>query len=108
MSAYFILLASIILEVIGTLTLPATQTFTKLVPTSLVFISYAVSIYLLAMAVQKLPLSLVYASWAGLGVFSVAIMSYILYQESLAWQAIVGLFLIVIGVTLVNVFKIQS
>ena len=108
MSAYFILLASIILEVIGTLTLPATQTFTKLVPTSVVFISYAVSIYLLAMAVQKLPLSLVYASWAGLGVFSVAIMSYILYQESLAGQAIVGLFLIVIGVTLVNVFKIWS
>ena len=81
MSAYIILLAAIILEVIGTLTLPATQTFTKLVPTSLVFISYSGSIYLLAIAVEKLPLSLVYASWAGLGVFSVAIMSYILYQE---------------------------
>ena len=79
MSAYIILLAAIILEVIGTLTLPATQTFTKLVPTSVVFISYSGSIYLLAIAVEKLPLSLVYASWAGLGVFSVAIMSYILY-----------------------------
>ena len=108
MNAYFVLFAAIILEVIGTLFLPATQTFTKPVSTSVVFITYTGSIYLLAVAVEKLPLSVVYASWAGLGVFSVATMSYVLYKQSMTWQAIVGLFFIVIGVTLVNAYKIQS
>ncbi len=108
MNAYLVLFTAIVLEVVGTLALPATQTFTKLVPTSLVFISYAMSIYLLAIAVEELPLSLVYASWAGLGVFAVAGMSYVLYKQSMTWQAIVGLFFIVIGVTLVNAYKVQS
>ena len=108
MNAYAILLAAIALEVVGTLLLPATQTFSKLVPTVLVITSYLVSIYLLAVVVQKLPLSLVYSSWAGLGVFSVAAMSYIFYKQVLTWQAILGLFLIVIGVVLVNIYKIQS
>ena len=108
MNAYVILFLAIILEVIGTLFLPATQTFTKLVPTAVVFVSYTISIYLLAIAVGKLPLSLVYASWAGLGVFSVAVMSYIFYKQAMSWQAILGLFLIVVGVTLVNAYKTQS
>ena len=108
MNAYAVLFAAIILEVFGTLLLPATQTFSKPGPTIFVAISYSLSIYLLAVAVQKLPLSLVYSSWAGLGVFSVAAMSYILYKQSLTWQAIIGLFLIVIGVTLVNIYKVQS
>ncbi|MAJ54827.1 MAG: QacE family quaternary ammonium compound efflux SMR transporter, partial [Gammaproteobacteria bacterium TMED107] len=53
----------------------------------------------------KLPLSVIYASWAGLGVFSVSILSSIFYQQALNWQSVAGLFLIVVGVTIVNVYK---
>ena len=87
--------------------LPESQNFTKLLPTTILLISYGVSFYFLALVSQKLPLSIVYASWAGIGVFSVAILSYVFYKQTLNWQTIIGLFLIVIGVTVVNLYKAQ-
>ena len=41
---------------------------------------------------------------SGLGIFTIAILGYIFFKQTLAWQAILGLFLIVIGVILVNSF----
>ena len=87
--------------------LPASQNFTKALPTTILLVSYGVSFYFLALVSQKLPLSVVYASWAGIGVFSVAILSYVFYKQTLNWQTIIGLFLIVIGVTVVNLYKAQ-
>ena len=37
----------------------------------------------LAFLSQKLPLAIIYASWAGLGVFSVALLSSIFYKQTL-------------------------
>ena len=82
-----------------------TKEFSKLIPTSLVIIFYSVSFYFLSVAVVKLPLTIVYASWTGLGVVSVAILSYYFYKQPLNLITIIGLFMIVIGVVLVNVFK---
>ena len=105
MNLYLALLFAILFEVTGTMLLPLTKEFSKLIPTSLVIIFYSLSFYLLSVAVLKLPLSIVYASWAGLGVFSVAILSYLFYKQPLNLPTIIGLFLIVIGVVLLNVFK---
>jgi len=87
--------------------LPASQNFTKPVPTSILLTSYGASFYFLALVSQKLPLAIIYASWAGLGVFSVAILSYLFYKQTLNWPTIIGLFLIIIGVTIVNLYKIK-
>lgn len=99
------LFAAIAFEVIGTMLLPISQNFTKAIPTSILLMSYGISFYFLAVVSQKLPLSVVYASWSGIGIFSIAILSYIFYKQSLNWQTLSGLFLIVIGVTLVNLYK---
>ena len=101
------LFSAIAFEVMGTMLLPASQNFTKALPTTILLVSYGVSFYFLALVSQKLPLSIVYASWAGIGVFSVAILSYVFYKQTLNWQTIIGLFLIVIGVTVVNLYKAQ-
>ena len=105
MNLYIILFAAIAFEVLGTMLLPTSQNFTKLLPSIVLLISYGVSFYLLAVLSQKLPLAIIYASWAGLGVFSVALLSSIFYKQTLNWQTIIGLFLIVIGVTMVNIYK---
>ena len=105
MNVYLMLFAAIGMEVIGTMLLPASQNFTKIVPTSILLLSYGSSFYFLAIVSQKLPLSVVYASWSGIGIFSIAILSYIFYKQSLNWQTVFGLFLIVIGVTIVNLYK---
>mgnify|MGYP000266663937 CR=1 FL=1 len=105
MSAYIFLLAAIAFEILGTMLLPHTKNFAHINLTILVLTSYSLSVFFLANVSQMLPLAIVYSSWAGLGVFSVAILSYYIYGQPLNWQIIVGLFLIVIGVTIVNVFK---
>tara|TARA_B100001113_G_C20954157_1_gene554481 strand:+ start:293 stop:625 length:333 start_codon:yes stop_codon:yes gene_type:complete len=104
-SANILLIAAIAFEVMGTLLLPASQNFTKPLPTLILLLAYGISFYLLAIVTQKLPLSLVYASWSGIGIFSIAILSYFFYKQSLNWQTIIGLFLIVLGVTIVNIYK---
>ena len=43
-------------------------------------------------------------TWSGLGVFSVAILGYFIFGQGLPWPVILGLFLIVSGVVLVNSF----
>ena len=108
MNVYLTLFAAITFEVIGTMLLPASQNFTRILPTSILIASYGMSFYMLAIVSQKLPLSVVYASWSGIGIFSIAIFSYIFYKQSLNWQTILGLFFIVIGVTIVNIYKAQT
>ena len=105
MNPYIVLFLAIIFEVIGTMLLPLSQNFTKLLPSSILLFSYGISFYFLAVVTQKLPLSVVYATWSGMGVFTVALLSYIFYKQTLSWQSIVGLFLIVVGVTIVNIYK---
>ena len=105
MNVYVMLFTAIFFEILGTMLLPASQNFTKFFPTIVLLISYAISFYFLAIVSQKLPLSIVYASWSGVGIFSIAILSYIFYKQTLNWQIILGLFFIVIGVTIVNIFK---
>ena len=105
MNTYILLFIAIALEVVGTMLLPASQNFTKITPTVVLLTSYGMSFYFLAIVSQKLPLSIVYASWSGIGIFSIAILSYIFYKQTLNWQTAAGLFLIVIGVTIVNLYK---
>ena len=105
MNPYIVLFLAIIFELIGTMLLPVSQNFTKLLPSSILLFSYGISFYFLAIVTQKLPLSVVYATWSGMGVFTVALLSYIFYKQTLSWQSIVGLFLIVVGVTIVNIYK---
>ena len=105
MNVYALLFIAIALEVVGTMLLPASQNFTKITPTVVLLTSYGMSFYFLAIVSQKLPLSIVYASWSGIGIFSIAILSYIFYKQTLNWQTAAGLFLIVIGVTIVNLYK---
>jgi small multidrug resistance pump len=105
MQLYIILFLAIALEVLGTMLLPASQNFTKPITTSILLVSYGASFYFLALVSQKLSLAVIYASWAGLGVFSVAMLSYFFYKQTLNWQTIIGLFLIIIGVTIVNLYK---
>ena len=101
---YIFLIAAIFCEVAGTMLLPISQNFTKLIPTITLSVFYLLAFYLLTFVVNKLPIAIVYATWSGLGIFTIAILGYIFFKQTLAWQAIVGLFLIVLGVILVNSF----
>ena len=105
---YLILTVAIFCEVGGTMLLPASQNFTRIVPTAILAVLYLLSFYLITFVINKIPIAIVYATWSGLGVFTVAILGYIFFKQTLSWQAVSGLFLIVIGVILVNSYIIKS
>ena len=102
---YFFLFGAVFCEVGGTILLPATQNFTRLVPTSILAVCYLSAFYLLTFVVNKLPIAIVYATWSGLGIFTIAILGYIFFKQNLSWQAVLGLFFIVVGVILVNSYS---
>ena len=84
--------------------LPVSQNFTRILPTTLLAILYITALFLLTFVVNKLPIAIVYATWSGLGIFTVAILGYLFFNQTLSWLSIIGLFLIVTGVILVNSF----
>ena len=103
--AYIFMFVAIFCEVVGTLLLPSTQNFTKIIPTVIAATCYLTALYCLTHVLHKIPIAIVYATWSGLGIFTIAIFGYIFFKQTLAWQAILGLFLIVVGVVLVNTFS---
>ena len=107
LKTYSFLLIAILCEVAGTMLLPVSQNFSKVLPTVCLTIFYLISFYLMTFVMDKLPIAIVYATWSGLGVFTIAILGYFFFKQTLAWQAIAGLFLIVVGVILVNSFTVK-
>ena len=102
---YLFLFGAIFFEVAGTMLLPISKNFTKIIPTTTLAVFYLAAFYLLTFVVNKLPIAIVYATWSGLGIFTIAILGYIFFKQTLTWPAILGLFLIIIGVILVNSFS---
>ena len=102
---YLFLIGAIFCEVAGTMLLPVSQNFTKLIPTVALSVFYLCAFYFLTFVVNKLPIAVVYATWSGLGIFTIAILGYVFFKQSLSWPEILGLFLIIIGVILINLFS---
>ena len=105
--SYIYLAGAIICEVLGTMLLPLSENFTKPFPSFGLVVAYALAFYFLTFALESIPIAIVYATWAGLGVFFVSVFSFLFYNQVLQWQSILGLLFIVVGVTLVNSFSIS-
>ena len=108
LKTYLFLMGAIFCEVAGTMLLPISQNFTKLIPTVLLTVFYLTALYLLTYVDNKLPIAIVYATWSGLGIFTIAILGYVFFKQTLNWQTILGLFFIIIGVILVNSYNLKS
>ena len=108
MNSYFFLGGAIFFEVCGTLLLPATHNFSRLVPTGLMMACYGIAFYCLTFAIRDIPIALAYAIWSGAGVFLIALFSTFVYRQILEWPAILGLGFIISGVVLVNIFSFSD
>ena len=106
--SYIYLLGAIICEVFGTMLLPASKNFTKPLISIVLIIAYMTSFYLLTFALKEIPIAIAYSTWAGAGIFLITLFGYIFYDQSLQWQSLIGLFLIAVGVAIVNTFNNQQ
>ena len=106
--SYIYLIGAIIFEVFGTILLPISKNFTKPLISIILIVSYMISFYLLTFALKEIPIAIAYSTWAGVGIFLITLLSYLFYDQSLQWQSLVGLFLIAVGVSIVNTFRNQE
>ncbi|EET48051.1 SMR family transporter [Thalassobium sp. R2A62] len=100
-----LLLFAVCAETVGTTALQASQQFTRLWPSVLVVVAYAISFYLLALTLKYMPVGIMYAIWSGLGIVLIAIIAWLVYGQSLDWPAILGMTLILGGIIIINLFS---
>lgn len=97
-----LLMVAIGVEVVATALLPRAAGFTNPVWSAVVVAGYGLSIWLLALVVRTMPISVAYAIWAGVGTAVVAAVGYFFLGESMDWLKAGSLALIVIGVIGLN------
>lgn len=102
MREYSLLAAAILSEIAGTTALKAVDGLSRPLPLVVVVLGYSASFYSLTLALDDLPLGLVYATWAAIGIAGVALTGIVLYDESLDLAGVVGMALIVAGVVVLN------
>lgn len=102
---YIYLAAAIVLEVLATNLMKASQGFSKLPYTLGTLAVYGLCFFLLSLAVKEINLSLAYAIWAGVGIILTTAISVLIWHEAINFPTILGIVLIVAGVVIVNLFS---
>lgn len=105
MKSWMFLAIAIIGEVVATSALKSSEGFTKLVPSAVVIVGYAVTFYCLSLALKTIPVGIAYAIWAGLGIVLVAGIAWAMHGQKLDAWAFVGIGLIVSGVAVLNLLS---
>jgi small multidrug resistance pump len=103
--SYLPLLAAIVLEVIATSALQASQQFTRPLPTLLMAMGYLGAFFFLSLALRGIPVGIAYAIWSGLGIVLISAVGWIVFGQKLDLPAMAGLGLIIGGVLVVNLFS---
>jgi small multidrug resistance pump len=96
---------AIVAEVVATSALNSSGQFTKIVPSLISVVGYAVAFYFLSHVLKTIPVGVAYAIWAGLGIVLIAIVGALVFEQLPDAPAIIGMALIVAGVVIINVFS---
>jgi small multidrug resistance pump len=103
--AWILLLSAIGVEVASTASLPRTDGFRDPLWTGLVVLGYAVSLWLLAVVIRNIPVSMAYATWSGLGTAGIAVVGVFFLQERLDPAKVAGIVMIIVGVAVLNLHE---
>ncbi|MEO0989916.1 MAG: SMR family transporter [Pseudomonadota bacterium] len=105
---YVYLLIAVLAETIGTSALQASQQFTKLLPSVIVVVGYALAFYFMSLTLRFMPVGIVYAIWSGLGIVFIAIIGFVVFGQRLDLPAILGLAMILAGILIIHLFSSTS
>jgi small multidrug resistance pump len=92
-------------EVAASALLPRADGFKDPLWSAIVLLGYGLSIWLLALVVRTLSVSVTYAIWAGLGTAAVAVVGVFFLGETMNWAKCVSLGLIIAGVIGLNLVE---
>lgn len=102
MSSSILLVIAIVSEVAGTIALRSSDGFSRLAPSAVVVVAYALSFWLLARVLRDLDVGLVYAVWAGAGTALVAGIGMLAFDEPATALRLGCIGLIIAGVAGLN------
>ena len=99
---WVLLSIAIFAEIVGTLSLKASDGLSKLWPSLGVLFGYATAFTLMAMSLKKLDVGVTYAIWSGVGIIGAAIGGVIFFEQHLSKMTIIGMAIIIAGVVIMN------
>lgn len=103
--AVIFLALAIIMEVIATSVLKASESFTKIIPSLITIICYCAAFWCITIPMRTVPTGIIYAIWSGVGIVLIGLVSWWVYGQKLDIPAIIGIMLIMSGVIVINLFS---
>lgn len=98
MNYYYLLLLAIVFEVCGTTCMKLSEGFSKLIPSVLIFVFYAISFFFFTLALKGIDVSIAYAIWAGLGTALITAVGIFWFREPASALKLISLVVVVTGV----------
>ena len=101
-SAYIILFLAVLLGTAANGFAKSANGFTLLIPSILTAITIVGCMYTLSLVMKSIPVGVTYASFAGLCIIATIVVSIIKFNQIPDIYTLVGMFLIISGVLIVN------
>ncbi|MBC3911246.1 DMT family transporter [Undibacterium umbellatum] len=105
MKNWLFLAIAIVSETIATSALKSSEGFTRLGPSVLVVVGYALAFYFLSLTLKVIPVGIAYAVWSGVGIVLITAVGWFMFGQKLDTPALLGMALIIAGVIVMNVFS---
>jgi len=97
-TAWLLLIAAGLLEIVWAIGLKYTAGFSRVLPSAITIAAMIGSVWLLAIALKSIPVGTGYAVWTGIGAVGTAILGIILFNEAATVARLACIGLIVAGI----------
>jgi small multidrug resistance pump len=104
-TTYVCLAGAILTEVVATIALAASESFSKPLASVISILGFAAAFWLLSFPLRTMPTGIVYAVWSGLSMLLVTAAAWVWTKQTLDLPALFGMALIASGVVVINVFS---
>ena len=101
-TAYFILIAAVVLGTASNGFAKGSQGFTLLIPSILTALTIVGCMYALSIVMKSIPVGITYASFAGLCIIATVIVGILKFNQVPNFYTLIGLGFIIMGVLMVN------
>ena len=101
-TSYLFLTLAVFLGVTSNSFAKSAEGFTLLIPSAITAITIVLCMYALSMVMKNIPMSITYASFAGLTILATVAVGVVRFNQIPNFYSIIGLILIIAGVLTVN------
>lgn len=99
---YLYLAIAIVAETIATSALKLSENFSRLGPSVVTVLGYAIAFYFLSLVLRTMSTGVAYAIWSGVGIVLISLIGWLWMGQTLSVPTMFGMGLIIAGVVIVN------